>query len=183
MQRRQFLKVGVASAAIGLGGASVMWLNQGKDTKLLNLNALLSILNKMSLLPPEQLASLSTGQWNTAQVFSHCAQSVEFSMTGFPQHKSAVFKHTVGTLAFAVFATKGAMSHSLSESIPAAPILDEHVDVNVALNRLIQSLGDFQQYEGELKPHFAYGPLTKSEYELAHVLHFYNHQQTFTQVS
>jgi hypothetical protein len=88
MQRRQFLKVGVASAAIGLGGASVMWLNQGKDTKLLNLSALLSILNKMSSLPPEQLANLSTGHWNTAQVFGHCAQSVEFSMTGFPQHKS-----------------------------------------------------------------------------------------------
>jgi hypothetical protein len=45
----------------------------------------------MLTLPSEQLASMSTGEWNSAQVFSHCAQSAEFSMIGFPQHKSAVF--------------------------------------------------------------------------------------------
>ncbi|MBB1441033.1 DUF1569 domain-containing protein [Shewanella sp. SG41-4] len=183
MQRRQFLKVSVIGAAAGLTGAGALWLSKGNDPTQLNITALLAKLNQLTMLPTEQLAGLSIGKWNSAEVFTHCAQSVEFSMSGFPEHKSALFKQTVGALAFTAFATKGAMSHDLSEPIPAAPELDRSVDVNQALARLIHSLDDFQQYQAELAPHFAYGKLNKADYELAHVLHFYNHQQTFTQMS
>ena len=41
------------------------------------------------------------GGWNPAQVFAHLAQSIEYSMTGFPQPKSALFQSTVGAAAFA----------------------------------------------------------------------------------
>jgi hypothetical protein len=34
----------------------------------------------------------------------------------------------------------------------------------------------FQAYTGPLKPHFAYGDLSRSDYALAHVLHIANHQ-------
>ncbi|WP_282110296.1 DUF1569 domain-containing protein [Shewanella algicola] len=183
MQRRQFIKLGLIGATAGVTGASAVWLSQGKNPSLLNLNSLQAKLNVMLALPSEQLASLSTGDWNSAQVFSHCAQSVEFSMSGFPQHKSAVFKHSVGALAFAAFATKGAMTHSLSEAIPAAPALDPNVDVKQALTRLLNSVTDFEQYQGPLAPHFAYGELNKADYELAHVLHFYNHLDTFNAFS
>lgn len=183
MQRRLFLKVGMLGAAVGLTGASALWLSQGNDPTQLNIAALLAKLNKLTMLSTEQLAGLSTGKWNSAEVFTHCAQSVEFSMSGFPEHKSALFKQTVGALAFTAFVTKGAMSHNLAEPIPAAPELDRSVDVNQALARLIQSLKDFQQYQTDLAPHFAYGELNKADYELAHVLHFYNHQQNFNLMS
>lgn len=183
MQRRQFITLGLIGAAAGVTGASVLWLSEGNDPHLLNFNSLKAKLNLMLTLPTEQLTSLSRGEWNSAQVFSHCAQSIEFSMSGFPQHKSAVFKHSLGALAFAAFATKGAMTHNLSEAIPAAPALDPNVDVKQALTRLLNSVTDFEQYQGPLAPHFAYGELNKADYELAHVLHFYNHLDTFNSFS
>ena len=183
MQRRQFLKVGMISTVVGISGASALWLSQGADTKLQTIEALLSKLQQLAALPAEELADLSIGQWNSAQIFTHCAQSVEFSMSGFPQHKSAMFKHTIGALAFSAFATKGAMTHNLTEAIPAAPMLEPLTDTHQALARLITSLQDFSQYQGKLAPHFAYGELTKQDYELAHVLHFYNHLDNFKQLS
>ncbi|WP_372942708.1 DUF1569 domain-containing protein [Shewanella sp.] len=89
------------------------------------------------------------------------------------------YKHTVGALAFTAFATKGAMTHNLSEAIPAAPALEPDVDVKQALTRFLNSLTNFGQYQGMLAPHFAYGELNKADYKLAHILHFYNHLDTF----
>ncbi|MGI2169319.1 DUF1569 domain-containing protein [Shewanella sp. MF05960] len=183
MQRRQFLKVGMISTFVGVSGASAVWLSQGVDAKYLTLEALLSKLQQFAALPVAELADLSLGQWNSAQVFTHCAQSVEFSMSGFPEHKSAIFKHTIGALAFSAFATKGAMTHNLTEAIPAAPTLEPLVNAHQALARFITSLHNFSQYQGQLAPHFAYGELTKQDYELAHVLHFYNHLDNFKQLS
>ncbi|WP_418357023.1 DUF1569 domain-containing protein [Shewanella basaltis] len=183
MQRRQFLKIGLASSVIGLSSASAVWLAQGNDPKSLTLDTLFSRLHMFANLPAEALANLSIGQWNAAQIFTHCAQSVEFSMSGYPQHKSAVFKQTIGTLAFSAFAIKGAMTHNLTEAIPAAPVLEPNADAHQALARLVTSLTDFSQYQGQLAPHFAYGELTKQEYELAHILHFYNHLDSFKPLS
>ena len=38
----------------------------------------------------------SAGAFNLAQMLNHAAQSVEFSLRGFPELKSAVFRLTVG---------------------------------------------------------------------------------------
>ena len=53
----------------------------------------------------------------------------------------------------------------------------KNVESIIALNRLKKSLIDFDSYQGKLAPHFAYGELTKDEYEAAHVMHLYNHLQ------
>jgi hypothetical protein len=98
-------------------------------------------------------------------------------MSQFPEHKSSVFKSTVGTLAFSIFSSKGKMTHGLNEPIPSAPPLTKSSDPTIALNRLKKSLIEFDSYQGTLAPHFAYGELTKSEYEKAHLMHLYNHLQ------
>jgi hypothetical protein len=49
--------------------------------------------------------------WNSTQTLNHRAQSVEYSMTGFPQAKSQVCQRTVGTIAFKVFSWRGRMTH------------------------------------------------------------------------
>ena len=69
------------------------------------------------------------------------------------------------------------MTHDLSDPIPGAPSLTSSMDVAIALNRLKKSLIDFDNYLGPIAPHFAYGELTKKEFELAHVMHLYNHLQ------
>jgi hypothetical protein len=119
--------------------------------------------------------SPSPPSWTLAQTLVHCAQSIEFSMSGFPQMKSSLFQNTVGRAAFNVFSWRGHMSHDLTEEIPGAPTLADETDVKGALRRLRQSVDAFQATSGPLQPHFAYGELRKPDYELAHAMHLANH--------
>jgi Protein of unknown function (DUF1569) len=125
----------------------------------------------------KQLASGAT--WGWAQTLAHCAQSIEYSMTGFPQSKSALFQRTVGAAAIGVFAWRGRMTHDLADPIPGAPVLDAQLDQSKALERLRASILNFRQWSGPLQPHFAYGALDKQAFELAHAMHIANHLSAF----
>lgn len=123
-----------------------------------------------------QLATLDTSPfWTLPQTFVHCAQSIEYSMSGFPQMKPEIFQHTVGAAAFNYFAWRGRMSHNLTEKIPGAPSLADDTDMAVSLVRLRRAVDDFGASRQPLQPHFAYGDLDKSDYELAHAMHLANH--------
>jgi len=117
----------------------------------------------------------ASGTWNMAQVLNHAAQSVEYSLNGFPEMKSALFRHTVGAAAFTVFDSRGAMSHSLDEPIPGAPVLAAGDALEPAIARLLKALQDFENHTGALAPHFAYGALDKAQYTRAHLMHLANH--------
>ena len=118
----------------------------------------------------------STEGWPLAQVLEHLAQSVAFSVDGFPQPKSELFQRTVGTAAFGVFKWRGAMSHGLTEPIPGAPTL-KLLTVAEGVQTLKAALLRFDSHTGALKPHFAYGALSKPDYALAHALHVQNHAE------
>ncbi len=130
-------------------------------------------ITRLDEIAPRKLAS--TGAWSPAQVFAHLAQSVEYSMGGFPQHRSAAFKLTAGRLAFRVFARRGAMSHPLDDAIPGAPPLEDEDDPRFSLMRLRQSLVAFGAHEDPCQPHFAYGHLDHRQYTAAHVMHLNDH--------
>lgn len=121
----------------------------------------------------------SDSPWNLAQTIAHCAQSIEYSMIGYPQPKSALFQHTAGAVAFEAFSLRGRMSHDLAEPIPGAPPLNAGLAPAAALERLHAAVQDFQQWRGLMRPHFAYGELSKKEYELAHAMHLANHLSAF----
>jgi Protein of unknown function (DUF1569) len=112
--------------------------------------------------------------WSLAHIAEHCAQSIEFSMNGFPSPKSALFQSTVGKAAIAVFSARGKMSHSTNEPIPGALALNS-TQVVPALDRLRAAANGLTQFNGTLKPHFAYGALTKPEMISANVFHIANH--------
>ncbi len=118
----------------------------------------------------------TTGTWPLVTVLDHLAQSIEMSMTGFPQPKSALFQNTLGAAAFALFKWRGRMSHGLAEPIPGAPALVSHGDWKVTAQRLRGAIAGFNAYSGALKPHFAYGNLSKADFALAHSFHIANHQ-------
>ncbi len=109
------------------------------------------------------------------QTLVHCAQSIEFSMLGFPEPKSALFQKTVGSVAFNIFSRRGRMTHDLSEAIPGAHPLNPGITVEQALERLRNAIDTFRQSDVVLKPHFAYGALNKNQYELAHAMHLADH--------
>jgi hypothetical protein len=68
------------------------------------------------------------------------------------------------------------MSHSLAEPIPGAPALTQAPQWRPAAERLRSAIGRFTAHAGALKPHFAYGQLSKADYALAHSFHIANHQ-------
>jgi Protein of unknown function (DUF1569) len=115
------------------------------------------------------------GAWPLPKVLNHLAQSVEYSMDGYPELKSALFRSAIGGVAFAVFEARGKMGHSLSEPIPGAPALDEQAALEPAKARLLAALQRFETHPGELAPHFAYGALDKAQYLRAHLMHLANH--------
>jgi hypothetical protein len=117
----------------------------------------------------------SGGAFTLPQMLHHAAQSIEYSLRGFPQMKSAAFRHTVGAAAFAVFDARGVMSHGLAEPIPGAPALPADATLDTAAARLLKAFGDFDRHAGALQPHFAYGALDKPQYTRAHLMHLANH--------
>ncbi len=117
------------------------------------------------------------GAWPLGAVLEHLAQSIEMSMDGFPQAKSALFQGTAGGAAFAFFKWRGRMSHGLAEPIPGAPALVAGAQWQPAAVRLRAAITRFNGYAGPMRPHFAYGALNKPDFALAHSLHIANHQE------
>jgi hypothetical protein len=116
------------------------------------------------------------GEWPVVAVLEHLSQSIEMSMDGFPEPKSAAFQRTVGAAAFAFFNWRGAMNHKLSEPIPGAPALPREGNWRKSPARLRAAIVRFEGHQGALMPHFAYGKLTKTQFARAHAMHIANHQ-------
>ena len=116
-----------------------------------------------------------TGAWDLPHVLHHAAQSIEYSMHGFPQPKPAWFRATLGSYAFALFNARGQMTHSLSEPIPGAPDIAQGQPLGPAIDHAIAALQAFERHTEALAPHFAYGALTKPAYTRAHLMHLANH--------
>lgn len=154
----------------GAGAAGLLWVRAGNGGVPLTVDAALQKIDAL-----EKGAVTSSGKWNPHQIFTHCAQSIEYSMSAYPAPKPKLFQDTLGTAAFAVFSSKGKMMHGLAEQIDGAPALEARSESDEALARLRQAFLGFRQFNGALAPHFAYGALGKQEYEMAHVMHFYNH--------
>jgi len=126
----------------------------------------------------EQLRSAAprmTGAWDLPHVLHHAAQSIEYSIGGFPQPKPAWFRASVGTYAFALFNARGQMTHSLSEPIPGAPDIAQGQPLGAAIDHAVAALQAFDRHDGVLAPHFAYGALGKADYTRAHLMHLANH--------
>jgi hypothetical protein len=163
MHRREFLMVPFAFA----GGIAMADLPQVQT-----LDDSLRWLDRV-----ERAAGVKAiGAWPLGAVLEHLAQSIEMSMDGYPQPRSALFQGTAGSAAFAWFKWRGRMSHGLAEPIPGAPALAAGADWKPAAIRLRGAIARFNGYSGPLRPHFAYGALSKPEFAMAHQLHISNHR-------
>ncbi|MFY1018455.1 DUF1569 domain-containing protein [Ectopseudomonas khazarica] len=169
MQRRTLLK-GAAVAGVAVLGAGFWALPGGPRPAALSLAAAQQVLADL-----QGRALQSLRGWSPSEVFNHCAQSIDYSIDGYPRLKPAWFRHSLGPAAFAVFSARGGMLHPLDEPIPGAAALLEPDSQEAALQRLRSAFVRFASYQGELQPHFAYGALSHGEYAVAHVMHLYDH--------
>jgi hypothetical protein len=112
-------------------------------------------------------------------VLHHVAQSVEYSMSGFPVLKPAWFRASVGPMAFATFTWRGTMKHGLDQAIPGAPAIAQGLPLAPAVDRAVTALRAFDRHAGPLMPHFAYGELDKAAFTRAHLFHLADHWQAF----
>jgi hypothetical protein len=169
MQRRSFL---IHASAIAVSLALPSQLQAQESSKVKSLSQALMWLDQLEAAPGVK----TSGAWPLSAVLEHLSQSIEMSMDGFPQPKSALFQNTVGSAAFAVFKLRGQMSHSLAEPIPGAPAMSLSLAWRPAAARLRAAITRFNGTTAVLKPHFAYGDLSKTDCAIAHSLHIANHQ-------
>ena len=176
MKRRRLLRAalgGTALAAAG-GGAGMLWL-QGDPAPVAGFADIDAALRWIDAVGSDASAH-STTAWALPQVLEHAAQSIEYSLDGYPQLRSALFRDSVGALAYAIFARRGRMSHDTLEPIPDAPLLAA-TDPGLAAQRLRQALQRFEAHPADraLAAHFAYGALGKDAYRRAHLMHLADH--------
>lgn len=121
------------------------------------------------------------GSWSVGQVLSHCAQSIEYSLIGFPLAKPGWFQATIGRLVLGKFLRQGYMSHDLAAAIPGAPPPHDG-EPRAALDRLLAAIDRFEAHEGPFAPHFAYGPVDKARYGRVQAMHIAQHLESFRPV-
>ncbi len=171
ISRRTFVLSGVAASVTGCSGPDAA------DRQLV-FATLADAMRELDRLN-EAVALDAAANWSWSKTLLHCAQSIDYSISGYPQARSAFFQRTAGAAAFSFFSSRGRMSHSLIEAIPGGATLDANAHADVAVAALRKSVAAFAQFGGALQPHFAYGALSKAEYERAHAMHIANHLSVF----
>jgi hypothetical protein len=106
---------------------------------------------------------------------AHCAQSIEFSLAGYPKLRSGLFRATIGKLAKRKFLGAGRMSHDIAAPVAGAPEIPATIAFADARVRLLAAIAAFRDHAGPLAPHLAYGPCTKPEYAALHLMHLEDH--------
>ncbi len=176
INRKDFLvKTGTAVAITYIAASNISCSNEAdkmdRKIRLANLEDALKELKKLET--AKEIAP--NGEWSWFQILNHCAQSIEYSLTGYPENKPAIFRMTAGKIASSIFSSRGYMSHDLNAPIPKAPEISKVGDEKEAMLRLYKAIEDFKNFSGELKMHFAYGELSKPDYDQAHAMHIANH--------
>ena len=121
-------------------------------------------------------SSAAASVWSMAHVLEHCAQSIEYSLAGFPRMKPAPVRF-VARFVMRGFLKPFAMSHDLMAAIPGAPALSS-TDAASARDRLLTAIDAFSQ-STSIKPHFAYGRVGASDYARLHAMHIEDHLRAF----
>ena len=175
MSRKSFLRlsVGVAAAA-GLGSLAGC-SNNGRGLRFDDLNdaliELAQIENNLDTLEMQQ-------EWSLYKVLNHLAKTCEGAMFGFPETDPPA-QQAVQYVAFQTFIAQGFMSHNLTAPVPGPEIADDG-PLPEAFERIRNAISDFQNFSGELFPHFAYGNLSYREWELANAFHMADHFSSLT---
>jgi len=124
---------------------------------------------------PESEVLASGSVWNLSQTVQHCAQTVVYSVIGYPRLKLALFRATVGGLAKRLFLIRGAMKHPLGAEIDGAPPLDPELPVSEAFAGLTEAVALFIAHTGTPARHPAYGRCTHAQFGRLHAMHLAEH--------
>lgn len=176
MTRKSFLRLtaGVALAA-SVGGLTTGCGARGRNLKFSSLDQVLAELQLLEANAPVALQQ----PWSLYKVLNHAAQSMEYSMTGYPLLDPPA-RQKIARLVFNYFRKQGFMSHDLGAPVPGAPDIPSDGPLEEGYLRLRNAISDFRNFTGALFPHFSYGQLTREEWEIAHSMHCADHFSSMT---
>jgi hypothetical protein len=117
----------------------------------------------------------SPGPWSTAQHLVHCADSIDFAVTGYPRMKPAFIRGTIGKLVKRRFLARGEMHHDTTAPVAGTGPADPRVTLDAARARLRDAIAKFRAHTGAFAPHLVYGACTKDEYERLQSMHVADH--------
>lgn len=170
MNRRRWLLAGLGGGAALAAGAG-LWL-RGEPAPVAAIGDWTAAHAWLDQL--EQMPAFTRSGWTLPVVLQHLAQSIEYSIEGYPQMQPIWFQASIGALAGQAFQRVGRMHHDLEAAIPGAPVLEE-IDKAAAAQRLRSAMSRFERHRGPLQPHFAYGELDHAAYARAHWMHLADH--------
>lgn len=117
--------------------------------------------------------------WSPYKTFVHCAQTIKYSMEGYPKTKPLIIQLTLGKIVFKSYLKQGYMKHNLSAPVPGSPFIEDSNDINRGIDILIDAIDLFQKFEGEFKRHLIFGGMTKEEYGTYFSMHIMDHLSEF----
>lgn len=135
-----------------------------------NLNDALIALDRL-----EHLRVTSASPWSLYRLLHHCAQTIDYAMTGYPASKPVWFQRIIGKLVLHRFMRQGYMRHNLQAPVPGSPALLHEGTAQEGIALLRQTIHRFQQYRGTLHPHAFFGQLTHEEYDRYFAMHIADH--------
>lgn len=142
-----------------------------------NFDRMLALLDEIQQTPPQE--STGTLCWPLSRICDHCTFGILSSMDGYPELKAKFYRLTIGRLAFHIFMNMGRMRHNTTSPIPSESLANSE-SLEAAISRMRQAIDRFRSWSAPLKPHFAYGRLSKSQYEQVHCLHLEDHLRAIT---
>ncbi|HPG07856.1 MAG TPA: DUF1569 domain-containing protein [Saprospiraceae bacterium] len=145
-----------------------------KPLILKNLGEVMDFLDRIE----NQLDTPVSGDWDAYQNLSHCALAMEFTLQGYPLLHSKLFQLTIGKLAFHYFDWRGYMQHNTSEPTKGTNAFPPNGTLE-GVQRLQKAIKTFDEWQGKLYPHEAFGVLTKKQYAHFHSMHIANHLELF----
>ena len=119
------------------------------------------------------------GAWDLSQNAKHLNDWLGFPMDGFPKAPiflRALFAVIRGTVGKRMLATILA-EQKMKDGLPTAPetVHLEDAEVDSVINKLIETIHRFRDYEGEVHPSPLYGAMDKSTAEKLQFVHFAHH--------
>lgn len=121
----------------------------------------------------QQGKTAQTLHWTLVQICEHCAQTILCSMQGYPTLKPLWFRRSIGALILKIFLFRGNMSHNLQAPLVGAKPIE--INAQSAIEVLLQSIAQFQSYQGTLQPHFIFGQMSHADYDRYFTLHLKDH--------
>jgi len=143
-------------------------------SKELRLSSLADALRELDALEKVIAAARPEGPWSLAHILHHVAASIEYSLGGYPEYRSAFVRAVIGPLVLRFFLARGVLTHGHAEEIAGAPPPPDD-DVASALGRLRKAIADFGASTAEPVEHFVYGRVTRAEYDRIHAMHLADH--------